>query len=371
MESLGQRDHNNRTGLVAFCRTMWIGPAVAAAAVIDLALSTPTALGAAGPMLALWFVSPVFAWWVSRPLARRAARLTAGQTIFLQKLSRKTWGYFETFVGPEDHWLPPDNFQEHPAAVIAHRTSPTNMGLALLANLSAYDFGYIPAEQLIERTANAFHTMEALERHRGHFYNWYDTQSLKPLLPKYISTVDSGNLAAPLLILRQGLLALPDHKILGARFFDGLSDTLRILTDVAGEAAPVKLAQLQEDLASDSRPATLSETWQCLNRLTASAAAVLDTLDGDNPESQAKWWARALVQQCRRALDDLAFLAPWILLPASSESLKTIGGIEGIPTLRELAKLGAELSPAIDANQGSDAYPGSPRVSGRHPRAYL
>jgi cyclic beta-1,2-glucan synthetase len=354
----GNGDNNNRTGLCAFCRTMWIGPAVAAVAVIDLAFSTPAALGAAGPMLALWFVSPVFAWWVSRPLTRRAARLTAGQTIFLQKLSRKTWRYFETFVGPEDHWLPPDNFQEHPAAVIAHRTSPTNMGLALLANLSAYDFGYIPAEQLIERTANAFQTMEALERHRGHFYNWYDTQTLKPLLPRYISTVDSGNLAAPLLILRQGLLALPDHKILGARFFDGLSDTLRILTDAAGEAAPVKLAQLQEDLASDSRPATLPETWQCLNRLTASAAAVLDTLDGDYPESQAKWWARALVQQCRRALDDLAFLAPWILLPASSERVKTMGSIEGIPTLRELAKLGAELPPAVDAKQGSDAIPG-------------
>ena len=258
----GEQDHNNRTGLVAFCRTMWIGPAVAAAAVIVLALSRPAALEVAGPILALWFVSPVFAWWISRPLARRAARLTAGQTIFLQKLSRKTWAYFETFVGPEDHWLPPDNYQEHPAAVIAHRTSPTNMGLALLANLSAYDFGYIPAGQLIERTANAFHTMEALERHRGHFYNWYDTLSLKPLLPMYISTVDSGNLAGHLLTLRQGLLALPDHKIVGTRLFDGLNDTLRILVDAAGGAAPAELAQLQKDLASDSRPMTLAATRQ-------------------------------------------------------------------------------------------------------------
>ena len=91
------------------------------------------------------------------------------------------------------------------------------MGLALLANLSAYDFGYISAGQLIERTENALRTMEAMERHRGHFYNWYDTQSLKPLLPKYISTVDSGNLAAHLLTLRAGLLALPDQKILDAR----------------------------------------------------------------------------------------------------------------------------------------------------------
>ena len=135
------------------------------------------------PVLGLWFASPAIAWWISRPLTRARRRLTAEQTIFLRKLARKTWAFFETFVGPEDHWLPPDNYQEHPVAVVAHRTSPTNMGLALLANLSAYDFGYMSAGQLIERTAKTFHTMEGLERYRGHFYNWYDTQSLKPLPP--------------------------------------------------------------------------------------------------------------------------------------------------------------------------------------------
>ena len=96
------------------------------------------------------------------------------------------------------------------------------MGLALLANLSAYDFGYIPAGQLVERTANTLHTMDGLERHRGHFYNWYDTQTLQPLPPLYVSTVDSGNLAGHLLTLRAGLLALGDDRILGARLFDGL-----------------------------------------------------------------------------------------------------------------------------------------------------
>ena len=272
----GDRDHNNRAGLVAFCRTMWIGPAVATAAVIDLALSRPAALGVAGPILALWFVSPVIAWWISRPLARRAARLTAGQTIFLQKLSRKTWAYFETFVGPEDHWLPPDNFQEHPVAVIAHRTSPTNMGLALLANLSAYDFGYIPAGQLIERTANAFRTMEALERYRGHFYNWYDTQSLKPLLPLYISTVDSGNLAGHLLTLAAGTArASRSAKSWDARLFDGLRDTLRILVDAAGGAAPAELAQLQKDLAIGFPANYARGARQRLDRLAASAATCI------------------------------------------------------------------------------------------------
>ena len=244
--------------------------------------------------------------------------MTADQTLFLQKISRKTWAFFETFVGPEDHWLPPDNYQEHPVARVAHRTSPTNMGLALLANLAAYDFGYISAGRLVERTENALHTMAALERHRGHFYNWYDTQSLQPLLPIYISTVDSGNLAGHLLTLRAGLLALPDQQILGARWFDGLSDTLRIIVDTAAGAALAPLAQLQKDLASatDSRPTTLAAARLCLDRLATSAEDLVRSLDAD-PESQLRWWAQSLLRQCRDALDELTFLAPWTLLPAS------------------------------------------------------
>ena len=151
------------------------------------------------------------------------------------------------------------------------------MGLALLANLSAYDFGYIPAGQLIERTANALHTMEALERYRGHFYNWYDTQSLQPLQPAYISTVDSGNLAGHLLTLRQGLLALPDDRILGSRVFEGISDTIRVLEDMDGKTASDQLVQLQKLLKSaiDSPPTTLAAARLCLDQLATSAAEVV------------------------------------------------------------------------------------------------
>jgi len=353
----GNPDRNSRTDLVGFCRKMWIAPVMATVTVIYLGLSRPVALGVAGPILGLWFASPGIAWWISRPLAHRGARLTADQILFLQKLSRKTWAFFETFVGPEDHWLPPDSYQEH-SAVVGHRTSPTNMGLALLANLSAYDFGYILAGQLIERTAKAFHTMETLERHQGHFYNWYDTQSLKPLQPTYISTVDSGNLAGHLLTLRPGLLALPDHKILGARLFDGLSDTLRILEDAAGGSTAARVAQLQEDLASacDSRPTTLTAARRCLARLAASAAEVVGSLEAE-PKSQATWWAHAFARQCQGALDELTFLSPWTLLTASQNRLSDFHGIDKIPTLRELARLEVELLPAIEARLGSDATP--------------
>ncbi|MBI2681209.1 MAG: cyclic beta 1-2 glucan synthetase [Candidatus Solibacter usitatus] len=331
----GEANERDRADLFGCCQTMWTGPALAMFAVIYLAYSRPVSLAAAAPVLGLWFASPAIAWWISLPLTRRPARLTADQITFLRNLARKTWAFFETFVGPDDHWLPPDNYQEHPVAAIAHRTSPTNMGLALLANLSACDFGYLSASQLIERTANALQTMKTLERYRGHFYNWYDTQTLKPLPPLYVSTVDSGNLAGHLLTLRAALMALPDQKILGAQWFEGLADTLRILQETAGSARLARFAQLRLD--PDAAPTTVPAIRLCLERLAASVNEAARHLD-QTIDSQTKWWADALARQCQGALNELT------------------GGIasEGdeIPTLRELARLEREL-PALSQRAGT------------------
>src|SRR5208283_2271313 len=294
-------------GLAGVCRTMWFAPCLAVAAIIYPALFNPAVLAAAAPILLLWVASPIMAWGISRPIARDEARLKPDQTLFLRKLSRKTWTFFETFVGPEENWLPPDNYQDNAAPTVAHRTSPTNMGLALLANLSAHDFGYISTRQLIERTTNAFSTMGRLERYRGHFYNWYDTQSLKPLSPKYVSTVDSGNLAAHLLTLRQGLLALPDQKILGPQVFDGLLDTLWVLLDVAAEEryegdVAALLTQLQKELESvcKVRPTALTAVRLHLDQLSRYAEEVLSRIYslGRGQDDQTCLWARAFAGQC-------------------------------------------------------------------------
>ncbi|MDO8704275.1 MAG: glucoamylase family protein, partial [Sulfuricaulis sp.] len=343
-----ETDRDSDGGLAASFRTMWSAPVIAMSTAVYLGIWKPAVLAVAEPILILWAVSPAIAWWLSRPLVRREAKLTAGQTLFLQKISRKTWAFFETFIGPEDHWLPPDNYQEHPLGMVAHRTSPTNMGLALLANLSAYDFGYIDAGQLIERTLNAFDTMESMERHRGHFYNWYDTQSLKPMHPTYISSVDSGNLAGHLLTLRPGLLALPDQKILGARWVEGLRDTLNVLMEAAGKIKSAALAPLKADIdsACSSRPATLAQARLFLERLAISVAQAAHDIDSE-PESQAQLWAQTLARQCQNLLDDSAFLAPWTLLPTAPNGLNDLLGVSEIPTLREVAKLAGELSSTV------------------------
>jgi len=341
-------NHVSRTDLLGSCRSMWFAPCIAFAASIELALFRPASLMYAWPILVLWFASPVFAWWISRPLARPEARLSTDQTIFLRKVSRKTWAFFETFVGPQDNWLPPDNYQENRPAPVAHRTSPTNMGLSLLANMTAYDFGYIPMGQVLTRTGNAIRTMEVMERYLGHFYNWYDTQSLKPLPPKYISSVDSGNLGAHLLTLRSGLLALPDHKIVNPRLFEGVSDILEVFIEAAGGGDADALTGLQHDLADItlSRPATLPAVRLCIERLTTYAEDLVLSL-AESPETEAKWWASAMARQCRSALEELTFLAPWTALPDIPDRLIDFKVMGVIPTLSELARLESELPPAI------------------------
>jgi cyclic beta-1,2-glucan synthetase len=341
-------DLMSRDGLAGVCRTMWISPVISVAAAIRLAASRPEALVVALPVLALWFISPLIAWWISEPLKRRETRLSSYQLNFLRKISRKTWSFFETFVGPEDHWLPPDNYQEHLLAKVAHRTSPTNMGLSLLANLTAWDFGYISTGKLIDRTANAFHTMEAMERYKGHFYNWYDTESLQPLQPMYISTVDSGNLTAHLLTLRAGLVSLPDEKIMGSKVFDGLLDTLRILMDVAGESLRARASQVQDDLESLSAkpPDTLNGARESLSKLAARALEIFQGYE-TAPEGQPAWWSWAFVDQCRTALDDLIFLATWTELPLSSRILMDYPSLNDIPALRKLADFDRDMLPAM------------------------
>lgn len=345
-------------GLFSYYRAMWIAPALAAAVAFYLSIARPQALPAAAAILLLWLASPFVAYWISQPISRRQAQLSNEQTQFLHALSRKIWLFFETYVGPEDNWLPLDNVQEHPVAVVARRTSPTNIGLSLLANLAAYDFGYIPAGQLIIRTQNTFQTLAALERYQGHFYNWYDTQYLKPLHPIYVSTVDSGNLAGHLLTLRPGLEGLLDSAIIGARVFPGLRDTYEILRDTAGGGPLAKLVQFEKDLdsACQSPPVTLTVAHDFLQRLSQCTASFVAGLDSV-PDTQLNVWARALASQCREALAELDQLTPWNQMLAPADWLDDFPELDRIPTLRQLARLHAELTEKFEKKLAEHSDP--------------
>ena len=224
-------------GWQAFLIRMWPGQALAVAAVGAVWITAPANLIWALPLGVLWVSSPWAAYWISRPLGYQRSHLTEPDKQTLRIYARQIWRYFEDFVGKGDNWLPPDHYQESPKLSIAHRTSPTNIGLYLLSILGAWDLGYVSTGQALERVGTSLASIEELEKWHGHLYNWYDTKSLKPLRPFYVSTVDSGNLVGYFITLRQGLLEMLAGPTLDlSRWQSGLADTFTLMRrEVRGE----------------------------------------------------------------------------------------------------------------------------------------
>lgn len=205
-------------------RRMIVIPLTALVTSVACAWVSLDSLLVALPILLMWIAAPVLTWWLCLPRAAHLAAPASTDRAYLRALAWQTWRYFDKHVTAADHWLVPDNVQESPRAVVARRTSPTNVGLSLLANLSAHDFGYIGPFTLLRRTADTLASLMRLERHRGHLYNWYDTETLAPLLPRYVSSVDSGNFLGCLLALRTALLELPQASVLPEHWLQGLLD---------------------------------------------------------------------------------------------------------------------------------------------------
>jgi cyclic beta-1,2-glucan synthetase len=345
--------HADQSGLRISYLLMWIEPVLSLVVFAILAVYSPEKLLIAGPVLLLWFIAPFITWYASKPLEKQIAILTSDQNIFLQKLARKTWSFFETFVVAEDNWLPPDNYQEQPVEQIAHRTSPTNIGLSLLANLSACNFGYITTSQFIERTRNTINSVEKMERYNGHFYNWYNTESLNPLQPKYVSTVDSGNLAGHLLVLRQGLLALPHQKITNIKLFEGLRDTFRVLTDTISETdikLPEQLA-IDLDTICNAEVTALYDIQKLHEDLAKKMNPIVEKLIGD-PDSETYRWKHLLIAQSEQVNQHLQIFAPWFLLQSAPSAVKDIVVFpDANTTWNELLKKAKELQAEMSARQ--------------------
>ncbi|MEQ8517204.1 MAG: hypothetical protein RIC38_16530, partial [Chromatocurvus sp.] len=191
----------------------------------------PTALFSAAPVLAAWALAPEIARWISLPRRSRITPLTEQEEKRMRLLARRTWLFFETFVGPSDQWLPIDNYQEFPLEQTAHRTSPTNIGLMLLSTLSACDLGYIGHGELALRLRRSFDSIGRLARYRGHLLNWYETRNLEPLLPRYVSTVDSGNYAGCLLALKKGCEDAARGPVIPVDLWRGLCDSLALVEE--------------------------------------------------------------------------------------------------------------------------------------------
>jgi cellobiose phosphorylase len=272
------------------------------------------------PFLALWLSSAAVARALNLPPLQRERRLSAFHRTAALRYALFHWRYFEYFTTPETQWLVPDNYQEDPQGVVAMRTSPTNLGLQLLATVSAYDLGFITLETMTRRLEQAFRSFERMRRFRGHFYNWYSLRDLSVLEPGYISTVDSGNLAGHLLALRQACLALPDEPVFDTRVWSALETGVRVaeehlglVSDSAEQAVVAAQAQLRSIRIALTEASPITPPLGHLAFLAAALDEVGKTLHQARGGSEdlaavTKWidWSRDLIAQHQATIAELS-----------------------------------------------------------------
>ncbi|GAB4279613.1 MAG: glucoamylase family protein [Coriobacteriia bacterium] len=349
----------SRTGHL---RSMGPPVALAVAGAIPATVLVPDRIWFALPILALWVASPLIAYHSNRPLIPQDLPLSPDDLRYLRSVARRTWRFFETFVGPEDNWLIPDNFQEDPGGVVAHRTSPTNIGLQILSYATAYDMGYITLPSLVDLSVNTLTTLVSLPRFRGHFFNWYDTKTREPLPPGYVSTVDSGNLCGHLIAFGQALDEALEAPFFGPSVLRGLADTTRVAIEDAADALerhPEKKNSLEAlrallDLILESQvPRTLPGWLKTLRNLESQAAMtiprIVEVLDDDAAIDSVE----SILRDVRRCMSDLDTYVPWchtaLKLPEGlsladlPEQVRPF--LEGTPSAQELA----DVSDAVDA----------------------
>lgn len=318
-----QAKRNPRLDL-AGCYRQMAGGVLLAVAVAAIAIGVaPSGWPLVAPFALLWLAAPALALWASRA-ARAAHRLTLSEAEAseLRLIARRTWRYFETFVTPVDHMLPPDNVQEHPNQVIANRTSPTNIGLYFLSAVAAHDFGWAGTGETVERLEAAFATLWKLSRYHGHFFNWYGTRDLRALMPAYVSSVDSGNMAGHLIVLANacegwarattGATETPEART-------GMQDSVTLAREAlagllqAGSEQGRQVGALLDEIVSllqgGRRMATLTPALRRLTDNATRLCADMRPATGNDALGDLSFWLGTLTRRVAEHERDCAALA--------------------------------------------------------------
>ena len=253
---------------------------------------------------AVWAISPCIAFRISREYGETGKQVSEKAANELGRIARLTWRYFEEFTNAENNYLAPDNFQQEPYRGIATRTSPTNIGLGLLSVLSARDMGYIGSFKMIDRISNTISTIETLKKWNGHLYNWYDTKTLKPLKPGYISTVDSGNLVCYLTTLAQGLKGYLCHSIADQACVKGILDTL----SCAEHEGFIAIRAIEDLNEMANQPFGLAAWSATLDKLSQ---------EGFYDELKDSHWKTKIKKMIKGYQTELSEIVPWVDMLAS------------------------------------------------------
>jgi cyclic beta-1,2-glucan synthetase len=315
-----------QTAILGHYRVMWHAPVLAVLALALVAFLGGSAYLVGIPFVLLWILSPAVAWYVSQT-AETEDKLVVSERVSeeLRKIARRTWRYFETFVVAQQHYLPPDNVQQTPHPVVAARTSPTNIGVYLLSIVSARHFGWIAFEETIERLEQTIATVDKMEKYRGHLVNWYHTDTLKPLGQRYVSAVDSGNLAGHLIAVSSACriwAEAPSAHMQGN--LDGIGDVAGILAEVLNDlpddrktVRPLRrrleerIAGFQNALAAVKREHEFASiriiNLSVLARDVQKLAANLDHEVKSVQSGEVTKWSETLVKVCEGHIADSVF----------------------------------------------------------------
>jgi cyclic beta-1,2-glucan synthetase len=295
----------------------------------------------------LWILAPVAVAWLNESPSL-PADLSEGDRVFLRDVALRTWRFFADHTTLESHWLIPDNVQQDPP-MVASRTSPTNLGLQLTSQLAAHDLGYCTLGELTRSLQRIFDSMRKMPRHDGHFLNWYDTQTLDPLLPRFVSSVDSGNLAASLCALRQGCLGLLEKPIFEPGLLLGLRDhVLRLREEIPHPRRSLTLMRLLASLLRqlESQPtdlfyweAVLTDARDIVQRIRETLVTTHARLDQHEEHARSeelRYWESVLWDRIQSTLEELFAIAPWLSPPIEPELRVNMRDASLSPLLAEL-----------------------------------
>jgi len=309
-------------------------------------VTRPDALPAALPVLLLWTLSKLVSLWLNRPPVAPRNEVSEKDRLFLRQSALRTWRYFAAFSTEEHNWLIPDNVQEEPAA-IAPRVSPTNLGLLLNARQVACEFGYLTVAEFAEQTLRTLGTVAKLRKHRGHLLNWYDTRSLRPLPPLFVSSVDSGNLLASLWTLQHGCLEQLQQPILRSQLSAGLLDSVRALVELDAFRRK-QLSALERQLSR--------ENWlQGVFSLSDSAFDSPRPTAVSQYAAEVRWFQQEARSRLRGIQKTIEAYLPWCLPEFSALPKGLVSAVAGELSLQQLPGFLQRLDQHLDAFAQSSA----------------
>ncbi|SFC75903.1 GH36-type glycosyl hydrolase domain-containing protein [Clostridium uliginosum] len=314
----------------AYLKRMWIAPIMG---LVVVYLSIYNSIGVivySIVVAALWIVSPYVAYYISRNIPKNKMTLDDEENVYLRKISRRIYAYYEDFVNEENNYLAPDNYQEKPFKGIAHRTSPTNIGMGLVSNVVAYDLGYITMMEFIDKTEMILNSIKDLQMVHGHYLNWYDTKTKAPLWPRYVSTVDSGNLLGDLWVLKQAIKELKDKEVIRVNEVMSLRDIYNI----------IEKEEPSIEVIFDSK-LNIGEYKDALNKISVKIQGFTQceqsSIDNKNKacvqekeNKESNYWSHKLFEEVNKKLKYYNYIFNGL------EKLYSKEFFEGVPSISEL-----------------------------------